>query len=85
MFEDVVKYKRSLMGFFAGTYELALQSVEEFEEVYKIQKDLDIKLKKFCKIRHPKRKNAEHAIYFSLLGCSKNQIDPNQRRNKDNS
>jgi DNA-binding MarR family transcriptional regulator len=80
LFENPIDHKEDLAGFFAGIYELNLQSFDEVKEIYEIQQDYDKKLKKFDK-NLPDRKKAKYRMLFFMLGASKDKIDP---RNKDN-
>lgn len=76
LFSDLEKNKQDLIGFFASLYELSLDSFEEYEEVYKIQKEFDGKLKKFYKGVDPNRKNSKHTLLMFVLGCPKDKIAP---------
>jgi hypothetical protein len=74
LFDDVEQNKEHLRGFFAGNYELIINSDEEFKEVQKILKTFSKNLKKYEK---SKRKKGKHTLMLFMLGVPKEKVGPN--------
>jgi hypothetical protein len=73
LFDDVEKNKEHLRGFFAGNYELILNSDEEYKEVQEILRNIGKNLKKFDK---SKRKKGKHTLLLFTLGVPKEKVGP---------
>ena len=73
LFDNVEKNKKHLMGFFAGAYELLLNSKKDYEEVLDILGEFNRKLKKFDKGR---RKKGKKTILLFTLGVPKETVGP---------
>jgi DNA-binding MarR family transcriptional regulator len=73
LFDNVQKNKEHLHGFFAGAYELLINSKEEYDEVQETFREFNKKLKKFDK---SKRKTGKQTLLIFTLGVPKDKLGP---------
>ena len=73
LFDNVEKNKKHLRGFFAGTYELLLNSKKDYDEVLEILTEFNKKLSKFGK---SKRKKGKQTLLIFTLGVPKEKVGP---------
>ena len=72
-FNDLESNKEKLRGFWGSTYELGINSEEDFKEIYSIIKEMSDKLKKFDK---SKRKRSKETMLMFTISCPKERIGP---------
>lgn len=72
-FDDLESNKEKLQGFWGSTYELGINTEEDFKEVYSIIMEMNQKLKKFDK---SKRKRSKRTMLMFTISCNKDAIGP---------